>query len=73
MLLKKNNIYIKLENSLYTFDLWEFFGADPFKGWFPPSFFCHMNFLDQLQAPQHISYIIQPAYFRCKHIERQQG
>lgn len=53
-----------------TFDLWEFFGANPFKGRFPPPLFCHVDFLDELQAPQHVGYIIQPAHFGCKHMKQ---
>lgn len=52
-------------------DLWEFFGADPFKGRFPPPLFCHMDFLYELQAPQDISYIIESTHFGCKHTNRQ--
>jgi len=49
-----------------TFDLWEFFGPDPFKGRFPPPRFGHVNLLDEFQAAQHIRNIIQPPHFGCK-------
>lgn len=51
-----------------TLNLRKLFRADPFKGWFPPPLFCHVNFFDELQASQHIRYIVQSPHFCCKHI-----
>lgn len=57
---------------MITFDWWEFLKADPLKGRFPPPLFGHVDFLDELQAPQYISYIIEPAHFGYKHTGKQQ-
>lgn len=47
-----------------TFDLWEL-RSDPHKRRLPPPLFGDMDFLDELEASQHISYVIQPAHFGC--------
>lgn len=39
------------------------FWARPFKSWLPTSFFRDMDFLDEIQATQNISDIIQPPNF----------
>lgn len=54
-----------------TFDLRELFRADPFKCRLPPPLFRHVDFLYELQAPQHIRYIIQPPHFGCKRSHEQ--
>lgn len=57
----------KQEKRVDTCDWWELFRADPFECRLPPLLFArHMDFLDELQAPQHIGNIIQAAHFGCK-------
>lgn len=50
-----------------TVNLWKFFRASPLKSRFPSPLLGHMDFLDELQAPQNISDVVQPPHFGCKH------
>lgn len=50
-----------------TSDWWEVFRADPLKCWFPaPLLTRHMDFIDELQAPQHVGDVIEAAHFGCE-------
>lgn len=53
----------KNKTPIHTTSIWADFWACPFKSWLPTSFFCDMDFLDEIQATQNISNIIQPPNF----------
>lgn len=54
-----------------TSNRWELFRADPFKGRLPSPLFDHVDFLDELQASQNISDVVQPPHFGYKHRTRE--
>lgn len=62
-MLIQNNEARNLRKQIHTTGVRTDFWACPFKSWFSASFFSDMNFLDEIQATQNISYIIQPPNF----------
>lgn len=62
-MLIQNNEARNLKKQIHTTRIRTDFWACPFKSWFSASFFSNMNFLDEIQATQNISYIIQPPNF----------
>lgn len=59
----QNNEAKNLRKQIHTNGIRTDFWACPLKSWFSASFFSNMNFLDEIQATQNISYIIQPPNF----------
>lgn len=54
-----------------TSDWWEVFEADPLECWFPaPLLTRHMDFIDELQAPQHVGNVIEAPHFSCEKGQR---
>lgn len=50
-----------------TSDWWEVFRSDPLKRRLPaPLLTRHMDFIDELQAPQHVGDVVEAPHFGCE-------